>query len=327
MERRAGDSSLEDCSWQFWAAPRRHAADGGDGAVPAPSPVVRALPLVGIGVAVDEATGRAFVTQERGAVAVLDAGSGALLRTTAVGAGGQAAPVAVDAVSGRVFVVTRDTVATLDARSGALLHTTRLAFPSAVAVAPALGRVYVAAQGGVAILDARTGALLRTTRTPLSPAYSPYTIATDARTGGVYEATENPSTTIITALDARTGRVRHMTQVGGAGPAAVVVAARAGRVFVVPGDMLDASGRIVRRDIGGSEGYGDGAAVDERAGRVFIPEGGNAFVDVLDARSGATVREADVGQIPIGRPAVDEGAGRGGPMSWCRASRIRTATR
>ncbi len=85
MERRAGDSSLEDCSWQFWAAPRRHAADGGDGAVPAPSPVVRALPLVGIGVAVDEATGRAFVSEERGAVAVLDARSGATVREADVG--------------------------------------------------------------------------------------------------------------------------------------------------------------------------------------------------------------------------------------------------
>jgi DNA-binding beta-propeller fold protein YncE len=116
------------------------------------------------GLAVDETTGRAFVTSGS-AVSVLDATSGSLLRTVRLGA--FPVDIAVDTTANRVFVPTGfGTVSLLDARSGALLRTVHTGgapdLPPAVAVDERTRRVFVAATNFVKVLNASTGALLHT---------------------------------------------------------------------------------------------------------------------------------------------------------------------
>src|SRR5205823_1761384 len=98
-------------------------------------------------VAVDDRTGRVFVLGGgiddayvrplgmSGTVSMLDARTGAVLRTVAVGVGPSA--IAVDERRGRVFVAntSSNSVSVLDARGGALLRTVVVgAGPSAAAV-------------------------------------------------------------------------------------------------------------------------------------------------------------------------------------------------
>ncbi len=143
--------------------------------------VLNAPTLFPTRIAVDEATGRAFVlastefatpfsAPRRGYVFVLDTRSGALIRTIALGAA--PSDVAIDTTTGRVFVADmgperfyQKTVAgngigvflpigagslhTLDAHTGAPLHTAPLGIaPGSIAVDERRGRVYVTHAGG-----------------------------------------------------------------------------------------------------------------------------------------------------------------------------------
>ena len=126
-------------------------------------------------VAVDERTHRAFVVNEgprgrdglpvgTGSVSVLDMRSGAVLRTIGVGVAPHA--VALDARTGRVFVVnegiqdargmitTRGSVSVLDAQTGIVLRTVALGLqPIAVAVDDRIGRAFIVDHGGRLIRD------------------------------------------------------------------------------------------------------------------------------------------------------------------------------
>lgn len=115
-------------------------------------------------VAVDEQTGRVFVTGYhdqtfQGLVGVLDAHNGVVLRTMAVG--GTAAGVAVDEQTGRAFVVSGPTVSVLAAQSGLLVRTLTIPADS-VTVDERRGRVFVTGDGHMRTLDARSGTLFPT---------------------------------------------------------------------------------------------------------------------------------------------------------------------
>ena len=140
------------------------------------------------GLAVDEQTGRVFVTSGS-AVSVLDATSGSLLRTVRLGA--FPVDIAVDTTANRVFVPTGfGTVSLLDARSGALLRTVHTGgapdeLRPVVAVDERTRRVFVAATNFVKVLDASTGALLRTVA-GVAPGVA--SIAVDAASSRVFLA-------------------------------------------------------------------------------------------------------------------------------------------
>jgi DNA-binding beta-propeller fold protein YncE len=145
--------------------------------------------------AVDEATGRAFVTNFKGSgVSTIDTRSGALLHTTPLT--GQAGPLVVDEQAGHVFVATslnnHGSVVMLDAANGRLLRTIAVGDnPWAMAVDTRRGRVFVADPGSISgdgqvigggsitVLDARSGSVLRSI--PVSAAM----LAVDERTGHV----------------------------------------------------------------------------------------------------------------------------------------------
>jgi len=129
--------------------------DSATGRVVGNTPVGRlALPVTPV---VDTRTGRVFVANDgggTGSVSVLDARSGALLRTVTVGP--HPFVMAVDGRSSRVFVTSlgamdaaghltgRGSVSVLDARNGALLRTLPVGVePAVVAVDERAGRAFV----------------------------------------------------------------------------------------------------------------------------------------------------------------------------------------
>jgi YVTN family beta-propeller protein len=109
------------------------------------------------GLALDETTGRAFVASPGSSVSVLNATSGAVLRT--VVAGKLLRTVAVDERDGRVFVADYGggSVSVLDAHSGRIVRTVAVGRgPYALAVDQGTHRVFVANYDGgtVSVLDA-----------------------------------------------------------------------------------------------------------------------------------------------------------------------------
>lgn len=173
-------------------------------------------------VVVDAGTGRAFVTTRNtmdsrghptgtGRVALLDARSGRLLRTTPVA--GTLAGIAVAERADHVFVLSatgagQGIISMLDAASGRVLYTTPLGrYPQGVTVVERTGRVVVTtdarpdlgATGIVSLLDARSGRVLHTVRTSLN-LLTPGPMAVDEQTGEVFIA--NKYSTIVTIVDA-----------------------------------------------------------------------------------------------------------------------------
>ncbi len=118
--------------------------------------------------AVDARTNRVFVVSydevgaSRGHVSIIDARSGALLKTVTVG--DIATAIAVSERTGRVFVVAENGVTVLDAASGTVLRTIAMSpAPSSMTIDETSARVYVSnGNGWLAILDAHGGTPLRT---------------------------------------------------------------------------------------------------------------------------------------------------------------------
>lgn len=235
------------------------------------------LGLLPLALAVDTRTARVFVLGPAvpgavvvpswgdGAVAsllgVLDARSGALLRTIPVGSG--ADTLAVDARTGRVFVGNRltGTVGVLDARDSTWLRTVVVGGqPSALAVDQRRGRVYVVTgdSGTVSVLDAARGRLLRTVQVAPHPRLGyplPDPLAVDEGRDRVYVTMGGGLEPVggslvvrgqgtLTVLDARSGAVRRRLGVGVAplalaeGSGQVVVVNRGGVVAVPTDDWL-----------------------------------------------------------------------------------------
>ncbi len=275
-------------------------------------------------VAADAQTGRVFITDiDDGNVRTLDARSGALLRTVAVG---DLQPhdlqrLVVDARTNRVFVSTSplslpnprlSAVHMLDARSGAVLHTT-MAGGGSLAVDDVTGRVYAAdlAASSVSVLDGYTGARVRTL------ALGAYTralhIAVDGYTGRVFVATDVGP---LQVFDTRSGRLLRtisqpslrngLLEVDEARDR--VVAADYSAIPPYPADvrLLDARSGAVVRTVTVAGAYA--VALDRRWGRVIV--GAPNGVSALDVRTGATLW-AYAGTIQtLGDIAVDEQTGR-----------------
>lgn len=241
--------------------------------------LVTAVPLpgqagLGMGMVLDDGANRVFVVDKgpfddktglltgHGRVTVLDATTGAVVRTVPVGT----IPVVItdDPSSGRVFVlnqnaqptrpVGRSSVSVLDARTGALLRTVPVGFIATRLVVDARAeRVFVVNQGrgssddsyrpvgpgSVSVLNSRTGTLIGAT----TVGQAPRTIIVNAVAGRVFvvnqgpfdpytESASGPST--VSVLDAVTGRAQRTTTIARALDIATLDQAT-GRLFVGTG--------------------------------------------------------------------------------------------
>ena len=233
-------------------------------------------------VAVDKRAGRAFVVSAsidttnasvngltgQGRVSVLDARTGALLRTVNVGPG--SVTLAVDERAGHAFVANmgriqwyhnadgttadravNQSLSLLDTRTGHVLRTISLGgqVPFALAVDTRTSRVFVATgplppntpgqSSNVRVLDTRTGALLRTVALHSIPPLASSQMAVDETTGRVFlvlsDIFRNPrARSTVRILDAGTGAVVRSVTVGRE-TTAMVVDQRTHHLFVTNG--------------------------------------------------------------------------------------------
>jgi DNA-binding beta-propeller fold protein YncE len=195
-------------------------------------------------------------------VTLLDARTGALVRTLTLGPDPTDWPtaVAVDARSGHAFVTTDSGVTMLDARRGTILRRIPIpGLPRDIAMDERIGRAFLTVgkrwgprtiPGAVRILDTRTGATLRAI-----PVADPMAIALDRQVGHLVIFDVGGSTNHVLLLDARTGALRARVPLG---LASVSV------------------------------------TVDERASRAYVVNGHAGSVMVLDDRTGAVLATVDV---------------------------------
>lgn len=270
-------------------------------------------------IVVDAQTARAFVANQSSAsVSMLDARTGRLLATIAVGPFPYALAVATRA--GRVFVATAGFVRTggfnggtyltmLDAASGHLLRTIPIGpGADAIVVDERLNRVFVTqtATDSVRILDARTGASLG--QIPVGP--NPMAAAVDRATDHVFIAnyradlhdrTDRHAMSSVTMLDARTGASLGTIQVGALADA-IATDSRRRHVFVANSasntiSMIDTRTGLVLRStrVGAVPGA---MGVDERTGRLFSANSGDGSVSMLDTHNGRVLRTVAVALPP-----------------------------
>ncbi len=255
-----------------------------------------------------------------------------LLRSVPVGRDPVA--LAVDARTGRVFVLgAAGSVTTLDATTGAPLRSVAVGRGAqAVAVDEATGRAFVTDPGRVFVLDARSGAVLRARS--VGGGGPTGGLAVDARHGEVFVAVRGvdhgpagSGPESIAVLDAATGQTRRTIYAYGDLLAVDGVARR----IILPqqcggdastadacADTRDAvTGRLLKTvDFGGEEGFTQvvtAVAVDTRAGRAFVLYGdgrGDANVGALDTRTGARRTPVVGAGGSFGLIAVDERVGR-----------------
>ncbi len=231
---------------------------------------------------------RIYATQPDGDLLhILDAATGASLRTIRVGAGAYSA--ALDEAGGRLYlgILYSRSVKVLDVTTGATVGVITAGPIGSVALDPGTGRGFVPMAGtthcgrlpiprtgAVCTFDLRGGRMLRAV--PVA-SQDGYTLIVDKSTHRLFVLTSPDNT--LSVLDTHTGALVRTAPVG-------AVPARMGRA---------------------------GMALDTRAGRVMISNSADDTLYLLDARSGAVVRAValgtDAGDLQ-GAVAVDEGTSR-----------------
>ncbi len=293
--------------------------------------------------AVDASTGRVFVVNRAmdnqgniiaaGTVSVLDVARGMPLCTAAVGI--EPVAVAVDARTGRVFVINRGPFKGGYATQGSVsvfgtgcprhlavatspyraLRTVALVYPISLAVDDRIGRIFVLNGASLSVLDATSGLLQRTFQTGVRGALpSEGSVAVIEGRSNSRLVVTNYDPTVVSILDAQSGKLLHALRVGAQlGPVAVDTRTR--RLFVVDQfnehgrvSVLDAdTGTLLRTTTVGN--FPGKVVVDERTGRAFVLNRIDSSVSVLDARTGLLLRTVAVGEAAIDL-AVDTLDGR-----------------
>ncbi len=275
---------------------------------------------------------------QTGAVSMLDAGTGAVLRSMPVGQ--SPTWITDDERTRRAFVIVLGggganglLVRTLDTTSGAVLGTAVLLTssstggsvrlgPGVTAVDEPAGHVFVINRVGYPpapvapllwMLDARSGQLLRTVHLPAAPA----AIAIDPQTHRAFVT--SATSPVMWMLNADSGVVLRTIPVSG-GAATVTVDARTDRVLVATaaatGRLLvfDAHTGSLRQSIAAGP-YPSMILVDERRERAFVLDQGSLVfnatgsVSTVDLRRGLLVGTVTVGVNPMAI-ALHEGSGR-----------------
>ena len=309
---------------------------------PTPTVAVRPIPLPGrpVAIAFDATSGRVFLADATAGIDILDAASGALVRSVAPGT--RPSTLVIDERGGRgghdlVLILSgaAGSVRALDARSGAVLWTTRTqAHPLSAAVDVRTGRAFVVeddgGRGAVGMFDTRSGTLLsmvgglpsrtRGATPRLVDTVGDGLIGVDGATGRVFVVGER-----VTMLDARSGTIVRTvagqpswTEPWSPKPWAIAIDPSrrngGGRVFVGDSNattMIDAmTGHIVHTiPVRVSSG---GLAADARTGRVFAVMANDTGVSMLDSRSGRVLRTEQVGMLS-GGIAIDAAPREGDP--------------
>jgi YVTN family beta-propeller protein len=263
-------------------------------------------------VAADSALARVYVTTDDGYLTLFDSTTGAILHSASLGASGTA--LAVDPVSGHLFVASTDTgqVQMLDGRTVDPLHTQQIgAFPVALGIDTLAHRLFVASSGDntLSVLDGLTGALLQTVPVGAGPDQVLVSVALHR----IYVG--NARDKSVTLLNEATGaRVKTLvpssTRAMIASPRMAVDEVSA-HLFLAAGthlDLYDArTGRLVARI--SSAGSVTTMAMNPITGHLLLalagpldPWGhvlGLGTVQVRDARTGALLHTVQVGVAPI----------------------------
>jgi DNA-binding beta-propeller fold protein YncE len=233
-------------------------------------------PLASSQMAVDETTGHVFVAlpdygspAAPSAVRMLDARTGAMLRSVTVGP--ESTALLVDRRTHRLLVMNGHTVSMLDTRTGAVVRTLRMDQGlGCVAVDERLGHVFcIVGQDQLLMLDTRSGTLLRTTS--VGPTAALAVDATASRALALTQGSPNSHGQLgaggtVRVLDTRSG--------------VVLRTVRLKQALLLGGMMAPA------------------VAVDEQTGRAFVTDVLRNGVWVLNTRSGTIVRTVTLRPTP-----------------------------
>jgi YVTN family beta-propeller protein len=251
-------------------------------------------------IAVDEATGRVFVThQVAGAgTSVFDA-NGAPAGTLAAGTFG----AVVDPATNRVYVTESGdrTLRAYDLDSLARVASVPVGpFPYAVAVNSSTNRIYVASQSGdgIYVVNGQTASVI--TNIPIS-GWPPYGVAVNPNTNRVYATGINGGS--VSVIDGATNSVATTISVGSQ-PNAVAVDPQTNRIYVANQgsntvSVIDGTSNSVVDTI--PVGAGPQAiAVNASLNRIYVANTDDNTLSVIDGANDQVLQTIPVGAVPIG---------------------------
>lgn len=272
--------------------------------------------------AVDEALGRVFAPGHAHDVAEIDARTGRLLRTIALGWTPQT--LCLDAQTHRIYAAGNPAsgagqgrLGVIDTGSGRLLRTVAVGRdPISIAVDSRAERAFVVGYGDSELGSTGSVTMVDTGRdvapATLHIADFPRQVVAGARTGHVFVS----DTYSVYMLDATSGRTLQTLSMIGNEPDAMALGARTHRVFATNGSQVSVidtrSGSVVASPTIVQDSTVSAFAVDERRGWVVVTSYRNAdlvgTVSVLDARDGRVLRQTAIGDRPLAvavLPALD----------------------
>ena len=249
-------------------------------------------------VAVDAQNGVAFVATSNSDVRLLNAHSGAFIRTTRVGTSPSA--VAVDDSTQRAFVVDSGdkTVRVLGANDGTVLRTVHVSLASsgpAIAIDEKAGKVYITDGVSLFVLNARDGTPITTMPLQLDTVQQPFRavsrIAVDEATGRIYVLDMGT----LLSIDAQTHQILQRIAVRQGADGLAFDAAR-GRLLLVSGGA--------RGTAGVSQQSGELQVLDAKTGTVLrtIPVGLRPSAVLVDAQADHAVIVDSGGRQPATDP-------------------------
>ena len=228
--------------------------------------------------AVDSRSGRVFLTSTAGdMLAILDGRTGNTMR--AIPLRQDPTALAVDSSLGRLYMVNADgTVVARDGRNGKVLFdVTAGGYPSTIAVDDQTGRVFLgdATNSSIAVLSSATGALLGRTRLPSNPQSLVVMDRLSALfVAGVPAVPGVSGISGVAVLDARTGRLLRELPLSQS-PLAMIGDELHARLLLDMGSTVlsmsaTGSGDAKAYPVLGSRITGEGMAVDQRTGHLFV---------------------------------------------------------
>ena len=251
-------------------------------------------------IAVDEATGRVFVTHQSagGGTSVLDA-NGSPAGALSAGTFG----ATVDPATSRVYVTESSdyTLRGYDLGSLGQVASVRVGpFPAAVAVNSNTNRIYVASQSsdGIYVVNGKTASVI--TNVPIS-GWPPYGVAVNPNTNRIYATGINGGS--VSVIDGATNAVTTTISVGSQ-PNAIAADPQTNRVFVTNQgsntvSVIDGASNAVLDTIPVGEGP-QAIAVNVSLNRIYVANTDGNSLSIIDGTNDQVVQTIPVGAVPIG---------------------------
>jgi hypothetical protein len=186
--------------------------------------------------------------------------------------------------------------------------------PEGIAADPRTGEVWVAAGPGVAEVDEATHRVVAVVNLHTGQRAAPDGVTVDPAAGRVWVAVDpdsgNPTATRAAEISVASRRVVHIFEQGGS-PVAIGVDGSRGTAWLVNGNggtevVAEATGKVIANH--GTPGDADAIALDPRARRAVLADGGNNTVPVLSENTGKVTETASTAFFPQS-VAVDPGTG------------------